>query len=250
MIVTDRQRRLAVLVRLYRVPRMIFSARRMRRFRMARTTALLVCVGLSGHLGCASAVGRQSEPIDASMDENLFAAAIRHLEEYVREEIRVDPRPMRNDPSIVSLHAITVVPERLVATRLDSVFSDATGRIREARENVLEELDVRSADAVRDARCPGVMVPPSPEVDERKRTYCPSQSYSSVVMALPRAGGPHWPGNVDRRDEYGDGHYSVRVIVRSVGPEGSSEVASDIVFLVSSPQSPTYVETVPLIIVE
>ena len=217
---------------------------------LARTTALLLCVGLSGHLGCASAVGLQSEPIDTRMDDRLFAAAIRHLEEDIQEEIRVDPRPMRNDPSIVSLHAITVVPERLMATKLVSVFSAHAGRVREARERVLQDLDVRSTDAVRDARCPGVMVPPSPEVDERKRAYCPAQSYSSVVIALPRAGGPHWPGNVDRRDEYGDGHYSVRVIVRSVGPKGSSEVASDIVFLVSSPHSVTHVETVPLIIVE
>jgi hypothetical protein len=66
---------------------------------------------------------------------------------------------------------------------------------------------------------------------ERKRSHCPAESLRAVLVALPRQGGAYWPQNFDERPKY-DGRdvWSVRVIVKTLSPNGQVERSADYVF--------------------
>jgi hypothetical protein len=194
----------------------------------------LLSIGGLLHAHSASVQGLQ-EPrvLTEANDSTLFEATIQHILGKLRNpELRVDPRPLKHDPGLVTLKGVeTVIPDRVAPDAHYAPLADSRVAITEARRNLLSEMGLAETDAFKDARCPGVMIPPTPAVDEMKRELCPSTRYSSVIIALPREGGSHWPANVDERSKYGNRPvYSVRVIETSLHPRGSVEMSSDYIF--------------------
>lgn len=183
-------------------------------------------------------------------EEALLVATVYALRNDAGTEIRVDPRLMLPDPALVTLHDIDLIPERIqprTSTPFDTTSSIGLSRMR----SILDSLNIRQIDVVRYARCPGVLIPSSPEIEEKRRSLCPSDAFISVAIARPRPGGPYWPGNVDRRDVYANRHvYSVRVISRHLSPKGSTESSADYVFERQVSSEWRLVETKRLLLVE
>ena len=184
-------------------------------------------------------------------DLELFEAVLRHmLADSIRPELRVDPRPLRDDPRLVSLHRVDVIPERWHPDAASAPLANASAELIDARIRVLTRLRIGHTDAIRDARCPGIMTL-SPQDDSLKLAFCPRADHRSVIVGLARAGGPYWPGNIDERRKYGDTTaFSVRVIQRNVGPRGSVELSSDYVFIKIAGSQWQLSEWRPLLIVE
>ncbi len=158
------------------------------------------------------------------------------LREVVRTayhaSVRVDPRPLRADPTIVELTpALAQVVPEYVSTRTDPLApvapTDLARRVR-----VLEGLGLRQADISGYPRCPGLLLSGPPEIrqDGRPVTRCPPDEFKVVIVGLPRLGGAYWPGSgVDRRAEAPDGAWTLRVIERHLTPFGFSGAADDFV---------------------
>jgi len=186
-------------------------------------------------------------------DTTLFAAVVHFLEDDpTGAPLRVDPRPLRPDPALVTLHDVTVVPERVDPEVQARPFADVDAAVVARRSELIERLGRLETDALADARCPGVLVPPGPAVAERRRRHCPTEgSYRSAALALPRPGPPYWPGNVDERARYaGVDVVSVRVIIRHLSEAGSSERSMDYVFAFTSEDDVRYLKRTELLVVE
>lgn len=148
------------------------------------------------------------------------------------KELRVDPRPIRNDPALVTFSGVwRVIPERVSPDAQAAPLAEIPPAIIRSREAVLAHLQLGTTNVLSDARCPGFMIPPSPEVDQRKAELCPRDSYENAIIALPRKGGAYLPEGIDERNKYAPKTvYSVRVISRSMGPRGSVESSADFIF--------------------
>jgi hypothetical protein len=191
-----------------------------------RHVVLILCLPL---LGCTG--HRISGSVLGTNDSDLFRMVVSQLRAD-GTPLRVDPRVLRGDPSIVSLRNMASLAAALPesAQRVSAGFIEDTAFVR-ARRASLVSLDVPETNALADTACPGVMVEPGSRVDSLKTTHCPSSRFRNAVMAAPRQGGAFWPGRVDERQKFGArAVYSVRVISRSLGPQGSVESASDFVF--------------------
>jgi len=195
-------------------------------------------VSLLIRLLCLSVVGacaaRGSQPIDAittisivRVDSLLYPQLISRLAKDHSMPLKVDPRPLRNDPRIVSLHDVSVLGIHSISD--GTTFSETTA-VLGARRQALHDLSISATDAIEDALCPGALAPPTESVQERKRLHCPGASYRSVVVSMPRRGGPHWPDQLDERNNYSDDAFSVRVIIRYMTARGSAERSADYVF--------------------
>lgn len=227
------------------------------RYRAQAIVALAIMVlSISGlrHPHAASAQEfRESRVLAETNDSALFEATIRQALDRVRNtELRVDPRPLKHDPGLVTLKGLeSVIPDRVAPEAHYAPLADSRDAVTQARRNLLIELGIAETDAFKDSRCPGAMIPPSPEVDERKRERCPSTRYNSVIIALPREGGSYWPGNVDERNKYANRSvYSVRIIETSLHPRGSVEESIDYVFERQADNQWKLLDIRPLLIVE
>ncbi len=212
---------------------------------------------LSIVVGACSAGYPDSAPAQGSSqrvrgDTALFAAAIQAIYDGPdRDFLRVDPRPLKADPEIVTLNSslAKIVPDRVGAdsTPLAHVSSEVVRR----RLEVLRRLDVKRADALNRPPCAGTMVP----WDRRPsiREGCPEEGQIKIaILGLPRPGGAYWSQSVDKREEgLRKGHWSVRVLEWVLGPEGSIGTASDFVFERTSDNTAwKLVERVPLFVIE
>lgn len=171
--------------------------------------------------------------VEANVDSKLFEAVLRHtLARSSAGGVRVDPRPLRTDPSLATLHGLgEIVPDLVSPTAHHSPFADVEAEMVERRREVLAALGVDETDGLRYMACPGFMIPPSGEVARQRREHCPDSEYQIIMVALPRAGGVLLPPNTDERAKYADRPVSsVRVIRRTVGPRGSMETSADYVF--------------------
>lgn len=197
-----------------------------------------------------------AEGVLAQRDSLLFRAAVASMMDSseVLGELRVDPRPLANDPRIVTLHLSGVLTDiATVGTGVPTAaWSDTTtSHDIQRRLEALRTLKVTRTDAIEDAKCPGVLIPPSPAIEERKRATCPSAPYRSVILSTPREGGAYWPNEVDERVKYqGRNVASLRLIVRSLSPHGSVESAWDFVFEWQSDGVPRLLEKRLLLILE
>lgn len=191
-----------------------------------------LCLLLITLAGCTPRLAAVGETRVADADGALFAAV---LGELVRDstggDLRVDPRPLRPDPSLVVLEDVGAPAGRIAPeTWKEPLLGSAEGTIRH-RESVLASLKYTIADGLHPPRCPGALLAPSPEKEVLRLQFCPGTPYRIVMMATPRAGGIFWPGNRDERSEYtGRNVVSVRVIVTHMTPSGRNQVAMDFVF--------------------
>jgi hypothetical protein len=191
-----------------------------------RTALRRVGCGLLAVLASCSAVRRsRGAPPTHEIDSALFAEVMRNLPDTQLIPMRVDPRPLANDPRLVSLHDLSALE---IGGPVSTPFADTT-EVRQRRQT-LRRLGLEETDALRDLGCPGALAPPSARIDSLRRARCPTRGYRSVAVALPRSGGPYWPNNVDERASYQDSVYSMRVISRDMTPQGSAEHSSDFVF--------------------
>jgi hypothetical protein len=196
--------------------------------------ALLVAKVLLSLAATPPASTRQDGPLGvvAQGEDRLFEATLRELERDTLEGgIRVDPKPLRPDPGLATLRALTMVPDRVSQGSWSSPYAESSPDATRARQAVLSRLGIPETDGLGYADCPGVLVPPTPIMVERKRSHCPAESFRAVLVALPRQGGAYWPQNFDERPKY-DGRdvWSVRVIVKTLSPNGQVERSADYVF--------------------
>ena len=164
-------------------------------------------------------------------------------------EIRVDSRLLISNPGIVSFHNVRADEVTLLDSMSDTFLLDTL--IIEQMKASLSSIGISETNAVKDAQCPGIMVPPMPEVVERRKRLCPRETYVSVVLAMPRSGGAYWPNNLDERAKYSEADvWSVRAILRYVSPEGSIESSWDYVLEFTEEGGIRLLEKQPLLIIE
>jgi len=172
-----------------------------------------------------------------SIDSVLFRAALEALTDSSDSsgELTADPRILSPDAGIVTLHSAL---EREVITARsigENTYRDTSeGALERARRAVMSDLKIAQTNAWADAKCPGVLTPPTEDVVARKRAHCPSVSKRSAIISSVRNGGAYWPGEVDERRKYSGKVVSLRVILRTVQASGSTESAWDFVFLADS----------------
>jgi len=193
---------------------------------------------------------RPSEPHQA--DAILFEAMLQELaRDSLGAPLRIDPRPLRDDPRLVTLHDIDVIPEYVDPAQGRAPLAVSMPEVVTSRREVIRRMRLPETDALRDAQCPGATLPPSEAVIARRQEWCPEVSFRSVIAATARDGGVYWPGNTDQRDRYaGRPVRSVRAIVRSISPRGSVESAADYVFERVGDRAWRLVETRVLLVVE
>jgi hypothetical protein len=183
-------------------------------------------------MACQRGAVVHSEPSRADavwLDSVLFDAVVQQLVmEASKTELRIDPRPMKPDPTIVSLRPIGAALG--FGTAPDSIYDNSYPVLQGSRSRALGRGSVRSTDATLTLQCPGVLRRSNPEIRDERARHCPRDTRYEALIALPRAGGPFIPGGVDERATFGDGVFTVRVIVRTLGPQGVSESCDDRVF--------------------
>jgi hypothetical protein len=197
----------------------------------------------------ASAAGRQAnrrvevrlrkqppgQDSSQSDDGLLFEAVLQLLiADSLHGPVRVDPRPLRPDPRLVTLHAADIIPDRIEPGLWRDPISEATAEVR-GREAILALLALERTDGLHQPACPGVLVPETAESEVLRRRWCPASPFRIAMVALPRQGGAYWPNNFDERGKYARQHAtirSVRVIVREYSAEGLVEETTDFVFAI------------------
>lgn len=171
------------------------------------TSGYLACLLLSGCGAARSHALRSEREREVVADTALFAAVVRELESLPKVPARVDPRP-----TVLNGLTPAAVPEEVVA----------------ARAAVLRRMQVATTDALADAKCPGVTLlfraAPVP------KTGCPeSGQYDSYILSLPHPG----RGRVDEesaRTSGGGNRWFVRVVSRTMGPDGAAGAVDDYLF--------------------
>lgn len=185
---------------------------------------------LLAFVGCASSQ-RGLHTGTPARDPELFALAVGVFRaDTVGAPIRVDPRPLKPDPELVTLHNIDVMPERINPDAQAGLLPDSV--LTAQRRVTLVSMGIPMTDAIKDTQCPGGLLPPRTEQQRiRKEQLCPSTGYRSLILATPRKGAEYWPGNIDKRSEFGGANVvSIRAVQTSVGPGGSVQSSFDLVF--------------------
>lgn len=167
-----------------------------------------------------------------SLDAELFGAVLQELEnDNYGGELRVDPRPLKNDPRLVTISAFDGTPDLIEPDLWRAPVEDGAGMSVSRRRVVLQARHLTEADGLRRPQCPGALRITTPEVEARRAAHCPSQPYRVAMVATPREGGAFWPGNLDERTKYGSvGVVTMRAIVTKLSPQGSIQVSTDFVF--------------------
>jgi hypothetical protein len=140
--------------------------------------------------------------------------------------LRVDPRPLSGDPTLVTFAGLgSVAPPGMSGEVPKSPFSSDTA-LAGARRRVLERLGLSGTDALADIRCDTRRSPPPQDPG-----CIPSNGFSTLAIGQPRVGGPYAPGIADDRQAFqGRDVVSVRVIERTVTRERSAEFSADYVY--------------------
>lgn len=175
--------------------------------------SLPLCIALFGcSLGASSGGvgddatrgGQSAEAADSAIFRALLVATL----ERRRVPVRVDPRPLRDDPNLadISAEALAQVPRAMI----------------DRRRLVLDRLGIAAANAVRDRECQS----PVPVEPADAPEACPSPEegdYLSVIFGLPRPGGPYWPrlGIDEREPGLRRGQWTVRAFQLVMTPRGA-----------------------------
>lgn len=175
------------------------------------------CVGLLGFVACAISV---LTPLNASVTENpgrnaeapadtsLFSAVLASLSPSEGRTIRVDPRPATANPtfSYPSIEALAPVADEVLRGR------------REA----LRQMSFAPTDILEDSKCnfsgglsiPADAAPVADSVQKRREACRDKGAFISVILGLPRQGGPHFParGIAEQATGLQRGYWTTRVV--------------------------------------
>ena len=137
--------------------------------------------------------------------------------------LRVDPPPLISDPTLVSFAKLGSLAPPGVTGHLTTASFIADTLLVNARRRSLGRLSVLPTDVFDDLRC---------DAQRSANPLCvPTNGFSTLVVGLPRPGGPYSPGIIDAREEFsGRDVFSVRVIERTVTRLGSAEFSADYVY--------------------
>lgn len=185
-------------------------------------------------LAAAPPGGERPSPaeVPGDLDRVLFDLTVRALvADTTVPDLRIDPRPLRPDPGLVTLHAFNLAPDRVILGSWQDPFARGVENEIDSRRAALRLLGVTEAQGIPEVACPPVMAPPTPELQEEKARWCPQVAFRNALIALPRTGGAYWPPSVDERAKYaGRLVYTVRVLQRLFYPQGQMEASHDYVF--------------------
>jgi hypothetical protein len=168
-------------------------------------------VGASVLVASAGCTGAHTQnvagphPAPARHDSAAFTAVVRSLRELHRDDLRIDPRPLH---------------DRTESLRPDYV--EIEGAYAEARARVLGLMGIARTDAVRDARCGG-MIPPS--VSPTPPAECPREgTFYSVAIGQVAASDSLPPTAVSsgRASRAGARYWTVPVTIRDMTSVGST----------------------------
>ena len=221
------------------------------RFTTLARYVMLLTIAMSH--SCAGSTQGPSAKTSDSLDQALFEKVVARLSTDTQQpELRIDPRPLHNDPRLVSLRGVSKVVPDLVPSTTDSTPTTAIdGPVVRHRRDVLKRLGIPEADALSGLSCPGVTIPPSDSVDRWRARECPQTSYRVAMIAVARRGGVLWPGTVNELERYGTKVvYSVRVIETILSRQGSIERAMDYVFEDVGSRAWRFLERRELLIIE
>ncbi len=155
-------------------------------------------------MGCSATLPRSSRQDDES---TLFRLVVGAVRDSSRLALRVDPAPVRPDPSVL-------MPEDLERVPLPPATA-------EVRKRLLAVAGVPGVDALALPPCAGVQLPLDTVNVHRG---CPRQRESIAVVSLSRSGGATFPLN-GRNDSADSGSAAalrtVRVFLQERGPAGS-----------------------------
>jgi hypothetical protein len=216
--------------------------------RQVASYAIVACNACTG-----SSQAQVASAAPESIDSTLFKlVVVQLLANPAEPELRIDPRPLRNDPRLASLRGIhNVIPEEVPAPADADPLASIDPSAMRHRRDVLTRLKIRETDGLLEVSCPGVTIPPSDSVDWWRSRKCPQTTHRTAMIALPRQGGALWPGNVNDSAKFtGRSVYSVRVIETVLSRQGSTERSLDYVFERIGPQSWQFLERRILLIVE
>ncbi len=190
--------------------------------------------------GCATVPARAlPAPVQNVEDSALFVATARQLQAVMPGSWSVDPHP-----AIVDVSESQWDPRVIAAnTSADSVVDEST---LARRERILAILHIPVANMATWMRCPGALVPPMPGIVAQKRQFCPTVSTMVVLIGRPRL--PETGTGATLDDARGNVRY-MRVLIASIGPQGSSETTYDYVFALRVERW-EWVRTIPLIITD
>ena len=214
------------------------------------TLALLrpgLAPALAERVGVAAS-RRQYNPIE--QDAALFEAVLRQLIAGSRSgALRVDPRPLRPNPEVLTLTKVyEVVPDRLSAQAHQTLLAD-TSRTIAGRRAILHREGIPIADALIATGCPGALSVPTAEIERAWRERCPRTPQRTVIIALPRLGA--LPRKGETATTYpGREVYSIRVIEHSESPQGADQVTFDLIFERTSARKWVLLERRNLLFVE
>src|ERR1043166_3827051 len=107
-------------------------------------TLIVTCVvaGETDRLGAPPALVSVLELGD-STDTALFESVLRVLlRDSSHGELRVDPRPLRNDARLVTLHGIDMIPDRVEPGLSRLVPGEASDSVARTRRDVMRRLGI------------------------------------------------------------------------------------------------------------
>jgi len=190
-------------------------------------------------VSCKS-VGTAAQDPDA--DSALFSILVNQLlERYAGEEVRVDPRPLKPDPKLVTLRETPDEIQDRMPTVTEPWLAGAN-ELATRRASLLSTLDVSTTNASDDAQCHIIL-----QGMEFEAVDCPAERYVSVVFSTARDGSEYWPTNVgDASALKVSGRATVRSIETMLGPDGFTSSAYDWVFDISGSE-PIFIDSVLLI---
>lgn len=218
---------------------------------------ILIASGSIGLSGCVASPSRATpthlRALPVSDDAEVFALVVQHLsteDPRAGGSLRVDPRPLKPDPSIVELWPSLAksIPDRVQAA--PEPLAGMSPGVARRRSQVLARLNVSTTDAFAHPSCPGILLPPELQKNREPDRRCPKEVYTAAILSLPRPGGAYWPGNLDQRDDGSHTTWTVRVIRRNLEPVGAGTTALDYVVDHTCEGNWQIRKVVPLVIME
>jgi hypothetical protein len=149
-----------------------------------------------------------------------------------QDPLRVDPRPLRDTLLVSFKYRLVGIPDSVRVQDSLVVHTSSDGFLKR-RQRILEEAGVPETNVVRDAECPGYLLPSEPEVLASYARYCPTATFRSIGVGIPRLvpASPTPSSMAERSDTL-----LVRVVRTELHPHGSVETGEDWVFIVTGSQ--------------
>jgi hypothetical protein len=172
-------------------------------------------------------------------------------DQYDGELLSVDPRPLMGDTRLMTLHSLhLVVPDLVSAEVHKTPFAAVSETVIEQRRRVLRDFNVPEGDIFSFYDCPGILVPPDPDLSDRREQLCPQIVHHFAVASLVRVFNEATKESAERSPYVEQATHIVRVIKHAAGPRGSYEGSADYFFTCTSATSCDLLGVNALMVVE